>query len=201
MTNLTKNRKEALQSDFAPLYAVAGLADAAYLSLRGSITATLADLQARQAKLEERARGTRTLVENLPAQARGLPEQLRQLPELAKERLAEAQKQATSRYADYAGRGKGAVDGALVSVRKYQARSTSRASGLVDDVVDTVADRIDDTSAQVRTATHTARTASGTARTTAARRAGGATTAAGRAATKKAAAKTATARTATVKKA
>jgi hypothetical protein len=121
-------RKSALESDYAPLYAVAGLTDALAEALKSALAETqqkaskrLNDLQSKRPELSRQARvgadEVRTFVITLP-------DQFKHLPEATKARIAELQKQAndllaqaTSSYGDFAGRGKEAVDEARKSAR------------------------------------------------------------------------------------
>jgi len=184
MPTATQNRKAALASDYAPLYAVAGLADAAYTTVRQTVTATITDLRARQVKINsqvsERAGLARTQVEALPAQLKAVPEQLKNLPDVAKAQLDELTKQANATYGDLAGRGKGAVDRTVATAKDAQAKAGSRFAKAADEAVETVTEQVDDAGAKVADATARARKATGSARTTAARKAGGAATAAKR---------------------
>lgn len=192
MPTTNQSRKAAVNSDYAPLYAVAGLADIALETVKITITSRLADARARQVRLAERAEATRSQVRgnaegavkvagDLPAQLKTLPEQLRQLPDMARAQLAQAQKQAEVAYADFAGRGKVAVDGAVLNARKLQAQAAARAARAGDGVAGTAADL---TEAAERIADD-AKTATGSARRTTARKAGGTASAAQRAAATK----------------
>lgn len=145
----TQARKSALDSDLTPLYAVAGLTDAAVTTLRS----TLADTQdkasqrvaALKAKPAQQADDLAKLISSLPEQLKAVPDTLKAFPEHTKARIADAQKQAEARvaeanaaYADLAGRGKRAVDDAIVSARKLSTRGERRAEDLADDVADAV---------------------------------------------------------------
>ncbi len=208
MPTTNQSRKAAVNSDYAPLYAVAGLADIALETVKITITSQLADARARQVRLAERAEATRSQVRgnaegavkvagDLPAQLKTLPEQLRQLPDMARAQLAQAQKQAEVAYADLAGRGKVAVDGAVLNARKLQAQAAARAARAGDGVAGTAADL---TEAAERIADD-AKTATGSARQTTARKAGGTASAAQRAAaTKKPSTRKASARKAPARK-
>jgi hypothetical protein len=116
-----ETRKSALESDYAALYAVAGLTDALAEALKGALAETqqkaskrLNELQSKRPELSQQAKAgagdVRTFVITLP-------EQFKHLPDATKARIAELQKQAndllaqaTSSYADFAERGKQAVD-------------------------------------------------------------------------------------------
>jgi hypothetical protein len=128
-------RKSALQSDYAALYAVAGLTDALAEALKGALAET-------QQKASKRLNELQTKRPELSAQAKAgaedvrtfvitLPEQFKQLPDATKARIAELQKQAndllaqaTNTYADFAGRGKQAVDDVRRSGRGRSATAT-----------------------------------------------------------------------------
>jgi hypothetical protein len=114
-------RKSALESDYAALYAVAGLTDALADALKGALADTqqkaskrLNELQSKRPELSKQAKAgadeVRTFVITLP-------EQFKHLPEATKARIADLQKQAnellvqaSTTYGDFAGRGKEAVD-------------------------------------------------------------------------------------------
>ena len=160
MPTTAQSRKAARESDYAPLYAAAGLADLALETIKITITRQIADARSRQAELADRAMS--------------LPEQVRHLPEVAKAQLAQAQKQAEVTYADFAGRGKVRLDEAVLNAKKLQAQAASRATKVADDVADAAVDATD----AVDDAADRAKQATTTARSTAGRKAGGATTAA-----------------------
>ena len=133
--NTDEARKSALESDYAALYAVAGLTDALAEALKGALAETqqkasrrLNDLQSKRPELSKQAKSgaedARTFVITLP-------EQFKHLPDATKARIAELQKQAndllaqaTSAYGDYAGRGKQAVDEVRKSARDRSASTT-----------------------------------------------------------------------------
>ena len=128
-------RKSALDSDYAALYAVAGLTDALAEALKGALAESqqkaskrLNELQSKRPELSKQAKAgaddVRTFVITLP-------EQFKHLPDATKVRIAELQKQAndllaqaTSSYADFAGRGKQAVDDVRRSARDRSSKST-----------------------------------------------------------------------------
>jgi hypothetical protein len=142
-----EDRKSALESDYAPLYAVAGLTDALAEALKGALAETqqkaskrITDLQSKRPELSMQAK---TSADELRTFVITLPEQFKNLPEATKARIAELQKQAnellaqaTNAYGEYAGRGKHAVDEARKSTRtrsgsatkKVTPRSTGKAS-------------------------------------------------------------------------
>jgi hypothetical protein len=119
-------RQSALESDYAPLYAVAGLTDALAEALKGALADTqqkasqrITELQNRRPELSKQAKAS---AEELRTFVITLPEQFKNLPESTKARIAELQRQAndllaqaTSTYSDFAGRGKQAVDEARQS--------------------------------------------------------------------------------------
>jgi hypothetical protein len=116
-----ESRKSALESDYAPLYAVAGLTDALAEALKAALADTqqkasqrLTELQSKRPELSKQAKAG---ADELRTFVITLPEQFKQLPESTKARIAELQKQAndllaqaTATYGDFAGRGKEAVD-------------------------------------------------------------------------------------------
>jgi hypothetical protein len=140
-------RKSALESDYAALYAVAGLTDALAEALKGALAETqqkasqrITELQSRRPELSEQAKAN---AEDLRTFVITLPEQFKNLPETTKARIAALQKQAndllaqaTSTYGDFAGRGKQAVDEARKlardrsgnATRKVTSRRTANAS-------------------------------------------------------------------------
>jgi hypothetical protein len=143
-------RKAALASDFAPLYAVAGLADTFAVQAKTTLIATRELVAAKQGEFETtskaRAEEFTTFVKALPEQVKALPEQVKALPDTTKAKLAEAQEQlksyyaeAASGYGELAGRGKRAVDEAIVSVKALSVKAEKKA----DDVAAEVADKVD----------------------------------------------------------
>jgi chromosome segregation ATPase len=132
-----EDRKSALESDYAPLYAVAGLTDALAEALKGALAETqqkaskrISDLQSKRPELSQQAK---TSAEELRTFVITLPEQFKHLPEATKARIAELQKQAnellaqaTNTYGEYADRGKHAVDEARKSARARSGRATKR---------------------------------------------------------------------------
>ena len=139
-------KKSALESDYAPLYAVAGLTDALADALRGALADRarkgLNDLQTRGPALSKQAL---TNAEELRTFVITLPEQFRTLPEATKARITELQTQAndlvaqaTATYSELAGRGKLAVDEAVGSARMLSERTEKRAADLRDEAGDRV---------------------------------------------------------------
>ena len=118
-------RKSALESDYAALYAVAGLTDALAEALKGA----LADTQQKANKrISELSRQAKSGAEDLRTFVITLPEQFKHLPDTTKARIAELQRQAndllaqaTSTYGDFAWRGKQAVDEVRHSARSTKA--------------------------------------------------------------------------------
>jgi hypothetical protein len=145
-------RKSALESDYAALYAVAGLTDALAEALKGALADTqqkaskrLTELQTKRPELSKQAKAG---ADELRTFVITLPEQFKQLPEATKARIAELQKQAndllaqaTTTYGDFAGRGKEAVDevrrsahdGPNQATRTVMPRSSEDASDRQDD--------------------------------------------------------------------
>jgi hypothetical protein len=128
-------RKSALESDYAALYAVAGLTDA----LADALKSALADTQQKaskrlnelQDKRPELSRQARAGAEELRTFVITLPEQFKHLPESTKARIAELQKQAnellahaTTSYGDLAGRGMQAVDEVRESARNRSSKAS-----------------------------------------------------------------------------
>ena len=114
-------RKSAIESDYAALYAVAGLTDALADALKGALAETQQKaterINALQSRRPELSKQAKTSVEDLRTFVITLPDQFKHLPDTTKERIAELQRQAndllaqaTSAYGDYAVRGKQAVD-------------------------------------------------------------------------------------------
>jgi hypothetical protein len=128
-------RKSALDSDYAALYAVAGLTDALAEALKGALAETqqkasrrLSELQSKRPELSKQAKSG---AEDVRTFVITLPEQFKHLPDATKARIAELQKQAndllaqaTSAYGDYAGRGKQAVDEVRKSAHDRPANTT-----------------------------------------------------------------------------
>ena len=201
-------KKAALESDYAALYAVAGLTDALADALKSALGETqekankrLTDLQS---KRSERTKQAKDNADELREFVITLPEQFKNLPDATKARIAELQKQAndlivqaTATYAELAGRGKRAVDEA----RTVTQTITDKAEKRAEDVLSDVAERVDPAFERVQEGVTVARrtvtgksatnttTPRSVAKATAARQASAAETAAKReAATKKAAA-------------
>ena len=127
-------RKSALDSDYAALYAVAGLTDALAEALKGALADTQQKASQRfnelQSKRPDLSKQAKTSAEELRTFVITLPDQFKHLPDTTKARIAELQKQAnelvaqaTTTYGDFAGRGKEAVD----EVRKSAHDRSSKA--------------------------------------------------------------------------
>ena len=125
-------RKSALESDYAALYAVAGLTDALAEALKGALADTQQKANKRiselQSKRPELSRQAKSGAEDLRTFVITLPEQFKHLPDTTKARIAELQRQAndllaqaTSTYGDFAWRGKQAVDEVRHSARSTKA--------------------------------------------------------------------------------
>jgi hypothetical protein len=147
-----ESRKSALESDYAALYAVAGLTDALAEALKAALADTqqkaskrLTELQSKRPELSKQAKAG---ADELRTFVITLPEQFKQLPEATKARIAELQKQAndllaqaTTTYGDFAGRGKEAVDevrrsahdGSSTGTKTVTSRSSDNASDGQDE--------------------------------------------------------------------
>jgi hypothetical protein len=142
-------RKSALESDYAPLYAVAGLTDALAEVLRSALAETqgkaskrLAALQSKRPELSMQARES---ADELRTFVITLPDQIKNLPESTRARIAELQKQANellvqanTTYGELAGRGKLAVDDAVGTARELSGKAEHRAEGVIHDVAEKV---------------------------------------------------------------
>jgi hypothetical protein len=135
-------RQSALESDYAPLYAVAGLTDALAEALKGALADTqqkankrIAQLQSKRPELSKQAKAS---VAELRTFVITLPEQFKNLPESTKATIAELQEQAndllaqaTSTYGDFAVRGKRAVDEARQSAHDRSGKATKKVTAAV----------------------------------------------------------------------
>ena len=152
-------RKSALESDYAPLYAVAGLTDALSEVLRSALADTqgkaskrLAALQSKRPELTKQAKES---ADELRTFVITLPDQIKNLPESTRARIAELQNQANellaqanTTYGELAGRGKLAVDDAVGTARELSGKAEHRAEGVIHDVaekVDPVLERVQET--------------------------------------------------------
>lgn len=147
-------RKAALESDLAPLYALAGLTDLFAETLRATITQSqertakrVADLQGKRPEFEALLRHQ---ADELNKLLRSLPEQVKSLPESSRSRIADFTEQAQAlvsqaegAYGEFVGRGRRAVDDAIASAQSLSAVVEKRAEDVVSDVVDDVADLAD----------------------------------------------------------
>jgi hypothetical protein len=138
-----EERKSAVESDYAALYAVAGLTDALAEALKGALAETqqqaskrITELQNKRPELSKQAKAS---AEELRTFVTTLPEQFKNLPETTQARIAELQKQAndllaqaTNTYGDFAARGKQAVDEARNSARATR-RATPRSTAEVSE--------------------------------------------------------------------
>jgi len=147
-----ESRKSALESDYAALYAVAGLTDALAEALKAALADTqqkasqrLTELQSKRPELSKQAKAG---ADELRTFVITLPDQFKQLPEATKARIAELQKQAndllaqaTTTYGDFAGRGKEAVDevrrsahdGSIKGTKTVTSRNSDNASDGQDE--------------------------------------------------------------------
>jgi ferritin-like protein len=130
-------RKSALESDYAALYAVAGLTDALAEALKGALAESqqkaskrITELQNKRPELSKQAK---TSAEELRTFVITLPEQFKNLPETTKARIAELPRQAndllaqaTGTYGDFAGRGKQAVDEARTAAHDRSGKASRR---------------------------------------------------------------------------
>ena len=138
-------RTSARESDYAALYAVAGLTDALADALKGALAETqqkaskrLNELQSKRPELSKQAKAG---AEDVRTFVITLPEQFKHLPDATKARIAELQKQAnellaqaTSSYADFAERGKHAVDDVRQSARDRSSKATKPVTPRSTDV-------------------------------------------------------------------
>ena len=139
-------RKAALESDYAPLYAVAGLTQVVASTLQATWNGTAEkagqQFASWQDQREKRAKAT---ADDLTQLVRTLPEQVKALPETTKTRISELQKQAqvfvrdaNAAYGDFAGRGKLVVDETIGSARQLGGSAEKRAGDVLADVADKV---------------------------------------------------------------
>ena len=135
-------KKAALESDYAALYAVAGLTDALADALKSALAETQEkankrlDRPAEQA--HERSKQAKDNADEVREFVITLPEQFKNLPDATKVRIAELQKQAndlivqaTATYAELAGRGKRAVDEARTVTRDLSDKAEKRAEDVL----------------------------------------------------------------------
>ncbi len=143
-------RRAALESDYAPLYAVAGLTEAVATTVQTTLAETSAKAGQRFAAWQDRnEKQAKAAANDAATFVRSLPEQVKALPETTKARLTDWQKQAQDRaqalvreanttYGDLAGRGKKAVDETLSSSRQLSGRAERRATDARSDLTDAV---------------------------------------------------------------
>jgi ElaB/YqjD/DUF883 family membrane-anchored ribosome-binding protein len=205
--------KSAVESDYTPLYVVAGLTDALAEALRSALAESQERGRKRIDELQNRAPAVREQVKHNAEELRTfvttLPEQVKHLPEATRSRIAELQAQANevlaqanAAYSELAVRGKQAVDEALGKARKLSEQAEkladdarAEAGEQVDPLMETVQEGVTKARRNVsgRTSTDTvtprsAAKASATRKVSAAKIAGG-TTPAEKAAAKKTAAR------------
>ncbi len=184
-------RKSALDSDYAPLYAVAGLTDVLAASVKHTIEQTqeravkgVSVLRSRPAQLERQAKAN---ADELGRLLKSFPEQVKSLPETTSTRIAEMQRllqayldEASETYADLAGRGKRAVDETIVTAKTLSGIAERKAEDVRADLaeaVDPAFERVQETVTVARK-TVTGRTATPTVTSRSAARAAAARVAA-----------------------
>lgn len=146
-------RKSALESDYTPLYAFAGLTQVLASTLQSTTNLASArageQLAAWQEKREQQAKAT---ADDLSKLVRTLPDQVKALPSTTKAQVAEWQRQVTewqkqaaefvgaanSAYAELAGRGKVVVDETIGTARRFGNLAEKRAADVAADAADTV---------------------------------------------------------------
>ncbi|MCW2810870.1 MAG: hypothetical protein JWP61_1328, partial [Friedmanniella sp.] len=135
-------RKAAHESDYTPLYAVAGLTDVVAEAVRKNVTESQERAARRQA---ERAAQVKANADEVRQFLSTLPVQLKTLPQTTRERLTDLQQQAgvlrtqaTSTYTELAGRGKRVVDGAVATAKDLSTKAERRAEDVRAEVVDRV---------------------------------------------------------------
>jgi hypothetical protein len=153
------DRRQAVESELAPLYALAGLTDLVAEKVTSTIRTRLSESQQqaseRFAALKhqpgELERQAKLSVDELTAFLRTLPDQLRDFPTQARTQLAVLQQQAESyrstaetAYAEFAGRGKSAVDEAIVSARKSAGRAQAKGKDAWEDATETATEATDE---------------------------------------------------------
>ncbi len=138
----SQDRKAAQESDYTPLYAVAGLTDAVAEAVRKNVAETQERAAQRQS---ERAAQVKANADEVRQFLGTLPEQLKTLPQTTRDRLTGLQQQAgvlrtqaNSTYTELAGRGKRVVDGAVATAKDLSSKAERRAEDIRADVVDRV---------------------------------------------------------------
>jgi len=140
-------RQSAVESDFTPLYAAAGLTDLVAESVKNIVFTTQVKATERLTQLgskgTEQAKSATTFVLTLP-------EQVKSLPETTKARIVEAEKQrkelldeANNTYVVLAGRGKKVIDDTLIAVRKTSAHVATNVEEKLDDVREDLTEAVD----------------------------------------------------------
>jgi uncharacterized protein YoxC len=141
--------QSAVESDYAPLYAMAGLTDVVATSVKDGLKHSseraakrMAELQSRPAQLEQQVK---TNADELSRRIKAMPEQVKALPETTKARIVEMQRQiqayldeASHAYAELAGRGKRAVDDTIVTARSLSTKAEHKAEDVLKDVAEAV---------------------------------------------------------------
>lgn len=166
-------RSAALQSEYAPLYAVAGLTATLTEVCKGALVDTqeragesLSRLQRRGAGARQRARVN---AEDLRSFVVTVPDQMKNLPGATRAGIVDLQRQANelmvqagNTYGQLAARGKRAVDDAVATARNLSSRAERRTESVLADV----AEQVDPALARVQeTATRARRSATGRAAT------------------------------------
>lgn len=142
-------RKAAVESDYTPLYAAAGLTDLVAESIKNVVLSTqekatkrFTELQSSFAELQSKGNEQ---AKSASGFVKGLPEQVKALPETTKARLADLEQQrkeflseATTTYADLAGRGKKVIDDSLIAARKTTADVEEKVDEAREDLGDAV---------------------------------------------------------------
>jgi hypothetical protein len=146
----TEARKAALDSDYAALYAVAGLTDSLAEVLKGALVETQGRAGHSFSRLQRQGTGVRQQAQENADDLRTfvitLPEQVKNLPNATRLRIAELQRQAngllaqaSSTYGALAGRGKRAVDDAMGTAWDLSGRAERR----LEETLTEAANRVD----------------------------------------------------------
>ena len=162
-------RSAALQSEYAPLYAVAGLTATLTEVCKGALVDTqeragesLSKLQRRGAGARQQARVNARFVVTVPDQMKNLPGATRAGIVDLQRQANELMVQAGNTYGQLAGRGKRAVDDAVATARNLSGRAERRTESVLADV----AEQFDPALARVQeTATRARRSATDRAAT------------------------------------
>lgn len=142
-------RKSALDSDFATLYALAGLTDTLAEQLKALLASTrekaaggVSGIKEKQAGLEVQVK---TSADELSKFLKTLPEQVKVLPEASKAQVAKAQQHAEAvladankAYGDFAGRGKRKVDEAILAAKKLSGKASRQTADVAADVAEKI---------------------------------------------------------------